>query len=610
MEIYFDGELINNDSYTGLTNTHKLFDDSFYLGAVVSNTFKLSVDKSAVSQHPSKVVIDDGNTIYHLIVDNIEEDKYSYIYTLVDALVNLNFNYDASEIITEKAELEEECLLSDILADICEKAELTLDSNITWLNDFAVTWYDNTILAREYVSMIAELQGGYAYINADGELSIKQHKTESIKTIDIDECSDFVLGEKKVIRRVVYDNTSGIFYEYKDEENEGNTIYINPKNVYVIDESIIENIFNSINGFEFYSIDVPNAPMDSSVKAGDVITFTDGENDYPTIAQYQKSYNGGWIGGYSLQVNSTKQEETQMTGLEQKVLSIQTQVNRNNATLTTIAQQVEGNTSNITTIQTAIDSFSVTVEKVDDLEERTTELEVGVEGLDTKLTQIGGQNMFVNPVGLQDRGDTTDAYGWVGVCKAFTNTEIKNTTKGKSVLVLMDGTRSQTVLNVTNGTYTVSFLYKKLISLAECKLTINGHEIELDSESWKSEEYTFSVNDNTIVVELESDTDDACYLGDLMLNTGDFAKEYSSNATEVVTDTVKIGAGIEVRSNIAETYTRIDTDGNRTYNIHTNEVVNESTKDGAKGKKAIYEESEIANVINKRVGNQTWEVVL
>ena len=30
--------------------------------------------------------------------------------------------------------------------------------------------------------------------------------------------------------------------------------------------------------------------MDSNIRAGDIITFTDGVNNYPTIAQYSMSY--------------------------------------------------------------------------------------------------------------------------------------------------------------------------------------------------------------------------------------------------------------------------------------------------------------------------------
>ena len=125
--------------------------------------------------------------------------------------------------------------LSDILTDMCTQAGVTLDSTLTLINDIEVDWYDNTILARDYLSYIAELQGGYARILDDGKLTIVGHKMASQSTIQIDNCEDFILGEKKTISRVVYDN--GIVkYEYGDET--ANTLYINQNNVYITDTTV------------------------------------------------------------------------------------------------------------------------------------------------------------------------------------------------------------------------------------------------------------------------------------------------------------------------------------------------------------------------------------
>ena len=59
LNIYFDDILIDNDSYAEVTNDYKLFNDSFYLGSTASNTFKLKILKSEVSNHPTNVKIED-----------------------------------------------------------------------------------------------------------------------------------------------------------------------------------------------------------------------------------------------------------------------------------------------------------------------------------------------------------------------------------------------------------------------------------------------------------------------------------------------------------------------------------------------------------------------
>lgn len=349
LQIYFDDVLIDNDCYTYLDNEYKLFDDNtnFRLGATACNTFKLSVDKSVVSSHPNEVKINDGTSTVYLIVDSIEEDKFTYTYTLVDKLMLFNFYYDASEIIEEKASNEEDCYLSDILADMCEKAGVELDPDYEFQNDIAVNWYDNRRLARQYLSYIAELQYGYAQINEYGKLTFKRHNSEPVKIINIDECDDFVLGEKKEITRVVYD---GGAFKWEFGTDTGATLYLNPENVYITNEAIVENIYNELVGFSFYNIKVSQCPIDSSVRAGDVIVFTDGINNYPTIAQYSLIYNGVWTGGYSISVNTNLQQETQMIGVADSVRNLQVNVDRLNNEFSVISEKVDDLTDYIRNI--------------------------------------------------------------------------------------------------------------------------------------------------------------------------------------------------------------------------------------------------------------------
>jgi hypothetical protein len=337
LRVYFDDELIDVESYTELDNEYNLFTDTFKLGSVASNTFKLSVIKSAVSEQPNEVRIEDDNTTWNFIVDNIVEDDNFYAYTLTDKLVDFNFDYDASELINSKAELGEDCYLSDIWKDMCLKANVDYDDNYIFENDIVVNWYDSRVQARRYLSYIAELQSGYAYIKEDGKQSFKKQNRPSVKTIDADECSDLIIGEKKTITRVVYDG--GAFkWEFGDET--GDTLYLQSDNVFIVNEGIVENIYNNIKDFEFYIIDVPNAPMDSSVRAGDIITISDNGVMYPTIAQYTMSYAGGWVGSYKISVNTERQQETQVSRVADNVKNLQVYVNRLDNEFGIIAEEI------------------------------------------------------------------------------------------------------------------------------------------------------------------------------------------------------------------------------------------------------------------------------
>ena len=398
LKIYFDNVLIDEDNYTALGNDYKLFTDSFKLGSTASNSFKLSVNKNVISSHPNEVKIEDDNTTFYLVADSPIEDKYTYTYTLTDKLVDFNFNYDASSIIQEKAELEETCYLSDVWKDMCSQAGVEYDEDYIFLNDIEVSWYDNTIQARKYLSFIAQLQAGYATILENGKQSFKPHKKTSSKTIDIDECSDFILGEKKTITRVVYD-TGVVFWAFGDDT--GTTIYLDTDNVFITSEEVVENIYNAIVGFEFYLVNVPDAPIDSSIRAGDIITFTDGLNNYPTIAQYSTSYNGGWTGGYELKVNTNRQEETKITGEKETIKGIKTELNRIDGSLKITSEQTNENTSNLTEMQLTTENFTTSVKEIQDNINTINEAIITVE--ETILTQTENKfEMWFEQTGLQD----------------------------------------------------------------------------------------------------------------------------------------------------------------------------------------------------------------
>ncbi|HHX69329.1 MAG TPA: hypothetical protein GX708_14940, partial [Gallicola sp.] len=367
--------------------------DSFKLGSVACNSFKLSVNKAMVANHPTDVKIEDDNTTFYLVVDSFTEDRYVYNYTLVDKLINFNFNYDASGIINAKHENEEVCYLSDIWHDMCVQAGVEYDDEYEFINDIEVEWYDNTIQARKYLSYIAELQGGYAIILPNGKQSFKPYKKDSIKEIDIDECSDFILGEKKTITRVVYDN-GVVKWEFGDDN--GTTLYLDSTNTFITSEEIVENIYDLIVDFEFYLLNVPNAPMDSSVRAGDIITFADDFNEYPTIAQYSMSYGGQWVGGYSLQIKTDKQEETKLIGKNEIIKKIESEFDRTNAELKITAEQTEGNTKQITEMNQTVNGIKTTItENTENFENKMTIFEQNIDGLKI-TTEKSGNNLFSN----------------------------------------------------------------------------------------------------------------------------------------------------------------------------------------------------------------------
>lgn len=364
LQVYFDNVLIDEQYYTGLTNNNELFNESFKLGATACNQYKLKVAKDGVSIQPTTISLrDDGTEFARLTVDNIEEQDYEYVYTLTDKMVDLNFKYDASEIFINGS-----TTLYNIALDICTKAGLVLGTTNFRGYDKYINWYDNTRTAREYIGFIAELNGGFARIE-NNTLYFKKQNESSVKTIDIDDCEDFNIGEYHKITRVVYE-LGALKYEFGNED--GNTLYLNADNVYITEESEVEAIYNEIKDFEFYSFSTKNCPIDYDVKTGDIITFTDGTNNYPTIAQFDLEYFGGWIGGYKLDINTEKQEETKLIGDKDNIRNLKIIVDRQNNTISQVVEEVGEQNTKISQTQQTVNELN---SKIQDIADITTQAE-------------------------------------------------------------------------------------------------------------------------------------------------------------------------------------------------------------------------------------------
>ena len=354
--IYFDGTLIDEDYYAGIKNNFKLFDNVFQLGTTTSNTFTISVPASCFEGIPQEVVIKiDGEDYAHLVVDSYKYKNNDMVdFTLTDKMTFFDFKYNAQSIVP--------CTVKDILEDICDLAGVELGTEDFTNSDISVDFYDNTVLARTYIGYIAELNGGYAQIGKDGKLYLKKFDSTPI-SISLDDCEDFKVGEHHEVERVVFDNGLLKYETSQDETLE--TLYLRSDNPYIMDETTFENIADEIMGFEFYSFSTKNSPIVDAT-AGELITFTDGTNSYQTIAQYKLSHAGSsWYGKYELNINSQRQQETQIIGEKDAIKDIQTKVNRNTAQLNIQASEISELDSSVSGLEISVSGLESDVENIE-----------------------------------------------------------------------------------------------------------------------------------------------------------------------------------------------------------------------------------------------------
>lgn len=275
-----------------------------------------------------------------------------------------------------------------------------------------------------------------------------------------------------------------------------------------------------------------------------------------------------------------------------------TQDGQINANLITTGQmslsRITGLNDRLSNIDLGISNITSTVS---DLNNKTNVLEENVEGLTNTMKETGGLNALPNSVGYDG-----DEY-WEGPVVSANNTDIQDNTRADIAFKLQNGIMSQTI-SIQNGTYTLSGLSKKLLELANIRLNINDVDIPLNDVNWKQFIYTFEVNSRSITIKLISDTDNAGYVSDLMINSGDLPQVWSLNQNETHTDTVQIGKGIKINASGVDTQFDAGADGIRIRNKTTNAVSTEFTTEGTKTDKLTAQSSLVAGLLTQRINGQ------
>lgn len=237
------------------------------------------------------------------------------------------------------------------------------------------------------------------------------------------------------------------------------------------------------------------------------------------------------------------------------------------------------------TVEQSLDTLNITISeeqiKIDDntdeillLGQDVENLQVDVTGLTNSLTETGGINLLKNSVGFFG-----EEY-WVGdnlIHSAVS--DVKNNTRSGQALTPGIVTWTQTV-EVPNGAYTFSCLYKVLDDTAATTITINDIETPLTEIVWTQIAQPLTVSSRSVVITITSDHADAAYISDLMLNSGPTAQAWGLNTNETYTDTVKIGKGISVAASGKDTALYIDTDGIRINKVSDNSTVTDFTTQG------------------------------
>lgn len=584
IKIYFDDEFINPDYYAGLEKSASVFNGKFKLGSTICETYKFSVDKTQiVNKEPSVVYLYEDNTLLKtLFVDNYSETDFTIDYELTDSMINFNFGYDASQIFED-----DKTTLKDIFEDIIQLGGLTTDITSFDFDDMEISWFDNSISARDYLGFIAEINGSYVYITPDNKVAFKEVNSSPVDTITFDEVSDYKIGQKHYINRVVWDD--GINH-WENGTDDYDTYYINTSNVFITSQEVVDNIGTYINGFEFYDFETNNIPSINYL-VGDVIAFSDGTDNYKTIVQFENITLSGsnWFGGIKLKIETTKQEETEIIGTEKRIKTIKNIVDRDSNTIKTLITETSD-------IKSDLRENYYTLQQTNELVQNSAT------GITNTFSEAGGNNIFRNTGLWFSTSDEDNPYEfWNGKVVKQKEENASN----MNALLLQNNTFYQEQ-EVPNGAYTISFIYYKLIELADVKVVINDVEYSLSELERTEFLQTIQVTTKHINIKFITDIDNSCEVYDLMVNAGSVKLAYSQNQNETTTDSVNISKGITITSSDLDVTFKANADGIRTLDKNNNEIT-KFTDTGMTTKKAVIQDtSQIVGILFQEVGSQTW----
>lgn len=433
-----------------------------------------------------------------------------------------------------------------------------------------VKWYDNTITCRSYLSMIAELFGANVFgVNINTFAFIQIDKKEKHKTSMV---SNFEKGELYHLTRVCFDNS---VIKAEKGSVEGNTIFLSPNNFYIEDdnkEEIVNYIYSILNGLSVVSLTKFSTKNIESLNLGDIINYNDEFNVMILDISSKVISANSFVQELQGEMVS-KNEEMQINKISPttKIRLLKVEFDQEKLKWGVTAEQVEGNTQKITSLELSNEEISMRIEQTytkgetnvqienviqqtanelnfsigkieennEKLKNEFNDLSLTVDGLTNRLTTTGGNNLLLNSMGVY--GD-----GWTGEWLIDKSQEVKQRNIYGFAILLKNSILHQSV-SVPNGSYTLSFSYKKHISLANVTIVINNEEYVLSSEEWTQVKLNFEIESGSFEISFNSDTEQSCTICNLMLNQGTEAMIWSLNANETWSDMMRMSSsGLEI----------------------------------------------------------------
>lgn len=564
------------------------------------------------------VDLEDGSTEYQkygtFIVQKPENETVidNTSFTALDYMVKFNARFIDR--------LEYPCTIKTLLEDICDQAGVEKE-DFTFPNEDYVL-ENNQIepgtTLREVLKGIAQIAFNWARINENDKLVMDFNQTTEItETITTEEYYSLTNSDKygevnTVILRnsqvegenyTISDTASVVANGYVEIVISDNPFaYTQEKRMELIQEGVI------LYGLNYIPIKAKLIGL-MYLNCNDRIQIEtlSGETFETYIFNHTITYNGAMVDEIESPA-MTKTETKYQFSKELERISQHTEilVDKANQEIQAIAKKQIDDKNEYTEWKQSITEWQGTVAYEDEVTRQIETLRADINGLTNTVVTNGGNNIFYYSTDFWEKIDeNTD------ICLIEEQgTEIKQNSISGLGYILNNGVSEQKQ-NVKNGKYLISFLFKKISNLANHYIYINNTKYLIQPKElnrWEEFVYTVDITTYSIDIKIESDTDNSAYISDFLVIPGVDKQIWTQNPNETFTDTVTIGKGIEVRSSSDKNiYTRIDNDGNRTFNASTGERVAEMTDKGVYAKELeVAGQAKIGDLLIQTIDGQVW----
>lgn len=609
-----DDEIVPISQISKITISNPIIDTSsqtFYVGSFISQKivikFKnldnlniqsnvdvsldigLNVDGEIVNVPIGKFVIDD-------LSENYQE---TCEITCLDYAVKMKPNIDYSPCFVEG-----KATIDTIFEYICTYFGVQFDENYPKTNgDIEIGTYNSAISGKKWISYISEIKGCNAKFGRDGILYLKPLKQVSNVSINALKSAKWQLGEKYQISRVVYFDAIRNFTSGTETNN---TLFIRQENPFIEDQTTIDNIYEVVKDTIIWNLSTENYG-DITLDPWDNITYTLGDNTYPTLMNVDLTY----------EMNISSKNEIKIPTKQQEITT--NVVNADYLNEKTIRTELDNINSQVRIIATNSTNFqNQTQENIENINNNlntkpsTQQVEKlivdAVNGLTNIYTDSGGSNILRNTTfsakEVLEEGQSFEY--WYGNTIRTNNNDSVN---GYSIL--LQNNHFYQEIEVSNDQYIFSFKYKLLNELATVYVIINGIQYNLTNTiTTIFETPVFNINDNHLKVEFVSDINNACEVYDIMCNIGTVRQVYTQNPNEVATDTVNISKGITITSSTSDIKFVANNTGISTKDSQNNALTWFTDKGLSTKEATIENEATIVGILRQRVGDQIWDSLI